>query len=235
MKKIYYLLLTSALLMYACDDGKIYPKKVEEATGKKVILNSTFTGINAWPKAYQLAIAGFGKDAQTPIISKTIAMPKNEAETISLALNGITDDITDISVCVMTTGRSLIHRFYNLNIADSTNEVITLPIDKINVASFSRIQNQVFNLYCSRCHGAGNFAAADMYLTEGQSYEMLVNHLANTSTSGKLRVKPGLIGSSFIHNVLTSDIIGYNHTDVLPEEELVTLIDTWIENGAKNN
>lgn len=38
---------------------------------------------------------------------------------------------------------------------------------------------------------------------------------------------------SFLIDILTGDIVNYNHTDVLPQDELVTLIKTWIRDGAK--
>ena len=37
-----------------------------------------------------------------------------------------------------------------------------------------------------------------------------------------------------LYSILTEDIVRYNHTDVLPEAELVALIKTWINQGANN-
>ncbi len=164
-------------------------------------------------------------------MSKQIPAPKSEDETVSLDLNGLHEDAKTIGISILTKGRKLIYNFYTYDISNGTDDV-TLPVSKIDIASYDRIQHQVFDNYCAACHGAGDKAAAGLYLTEGKSFTNLVNEKSTLSTSKK-RVEPGMPSYSFLIDILTGDIVNYNHTDVLPQDELVTLIKTWIRDGAK--
>ncbi|MDR3118041.1 MAG: cytochrome c [Mediterranea sp.] len=231
MKKTVSLLSVALSLLSGCDDGKIYPKENEDAAGKKITLTARFKGLEAWPEAYRLVLAGFGDENGIPLISKMIPQPLSETQEISVTLNGVSNAVEVVSVSVLTKGNAPICHLYRMELKDTGDE-FTLPVNEINVASYDRIQRQVFNLYCAGCHGAGNQAAAELYLTEGKSYDALINRSAATSTDGKLRVKPGSTAESYLNDILTSDIVNYNHTDVLPENELITLIETWIKEGA---
>ncbi len=224
-------LLSVLLLLGSCDDGKIYPQETEEEAGRKVTLSARFTGIDAWPEAYQLVLAGFADENSIPLISKVISKPASETELVSVAINGLPEEVKVVSVSIVTRGRSLIYPLYRMEMAGHTEDEITLPVDEIRVAPYGRIQKQVFNLYCANCHGGREQAAAGLYLTEGKSYEALVSKQATTSPASLL-VKPEDASGSYLHHILTEDIVRYNHTDVLPEAELVTLIDTWIQEGA---
>ena len=216
----------------SCDDGDIYPEPTGEATGRKATLTARFSGLDAWPEAYQLVFAGFGDDEHVPDISKMIQKPATPQEEVTLTMSGIADNVKTLSVSVITNGRELLHHYYTYNAEESTGDIV-LPELEIDVAEYPRIQEQVFDNYCAACHGAGNTAAAGLYLTEGRSYEALVNRTARLG-NGKLLVKPGSTGESFLMDILENDILGYNHTDVLPEQELITLIGTWIRNGCAN-
>ncbi len=224
-------LLSLLLLLAGCDDGKIYPREVEEEVGRKVTLSTRFKGLGAWPEAYQLVLAGFDDETTIPVISKVVSMPASEQELVTVTINALPEEVKVVSVSIVTRGRSLIHHLYRMEMAGHTEDDITLPVSEINVASFGRIQKQVFNLYCANCHGGREQAAAGLYLTEGKSYEALVGKHATTASAEWL-VKAEDAQGSYLHHILTEDIIRYNHTDVLPETELVTLIDTWIHTGA---
>ena len=233
MKSFIYIFTLFALLCSSCDDGLIYPKEDEEETGRKATFSARFEGLDAWPQAYLMVFAGFGEDQKIPVISKVITQPEKTTELVTVTINGLPEEVKTLSVSVMSKGRALIHSFYSQDVQSGTEDII-LPEQQINMAEYPRIQEQVFNLYCVRCHGAGSYAAAGLHLTDDKSHISMVNQEAVLSTDGKLLVKPGDVSGSFIHDILTSDIINYNHTDVLPENELITLIDTWIKSGAKN-
>lgn len=218
------------LFCNACDDGDIYPDPPGRVTGRKATLSARFSGLDAWPEAYQLVLAGFGDDTRVPDISIVIQKPASPQEEVTMTMSGISDGVKTISVSVLTKGRELLHHYYTYDVEEGTGEIV-LPELAIDVAEYPRIQEQVFDNYCAACHGAGNSAAAGLYLTAGRSYEALVNrtsHLGN----GKSLVVPGNANASFLMDILENDIVGYNHTDVLPEQELVTLIETWIKNGC---
>ena len=179
-----------------------------------------------------LLFAAFGDDEEMPVVSKIISRPSSEDEEVSVTLNGLDERTKRITVTVANKGRQPLYHFYSYPLKNTTEETI-LPVETINLATYDRIQHQVYNNYCIACHGAGDYAAANLYLTENKSYEATVNVPAPLSSTGKMLVKPGLSSQSFLVDILTNDIVNYNHTDVLPEDELITLIKTWINDGAQ--
>ncbi len=233
MKQLVSLFLWTALFCQACDDGKIYPPNPDEATGGKATLNTLFTGIEAWPSEYLLIMAAFGEDESMPVISKIISPPKQETTPVSVTLNGLSNEIKKITVSIANQGRQPLFHCYSQNVENMGEAQIELAVNEINLASYSRIQQQVFNNYCTTCHGAGDYAAGDLDLTEEQSYANLVNQEASLAPEGESFVHPGEASNSFLVTILKEDLIRYNHTDVLPEDELITLIETWINQGAE--
>lgn len=231
--KIIYVYLTALFICSACDDGDIIPKKTGDDTGTKATMEVTFSGLGAWPSAYPIVLAAYGDDTETPLMSKQIAAPKSESETVSLTLNGLPEQTKTIGISILTKGRKLIYNYYTYAIDPSVEEV-TLPVKAIDIASYDRIQQQVFDRYCVACHNATEQASAGLHLSNGISYKALVNQPATLSEKGWMLVQPGNAANSFLPHILTEDVVKYNHTDVLPEDELVTLIKTWIANGAKD-
>lgn len=237
--KLLYTLRTAFLLLWlggsstACDDGKIYPEETEVTAGGKATINIRFSNQAAWPVEYMLLFAAFGEEEDMPVVSKIISRPASPDEKVSTTLNGLDERTRRITVTVANKGRQPLYHFYSYPMEDTTKE-ITLPVKEVDLASFDRIQHQVFNNYCTACHGAGSQPAAGLSLTAGKSHAALMNVPASLSPTGKVLVKPGLPSQSFLIDVLTNDMLNYNHTDVLPEEELLTLLKTWIDNGAKN-
>lgn len=229
MKKI-ILLLFIGIGFLACDDGNIYPKEKEDVSGATATIQVRFTGQEAWPDAYKLVFAGFNANTEVPSISKVISKPASDTVTQTVTLNGLTDDIKTLSISLLGKGRNLIYNFYSYPVPEDTDHIL-LPVEEIDLAELPRVQAQIFDLHCTRCHGAGNHAAADLDLTDGQSRVALLNTPTVTGPAGTFRVVPGNVEKSFLHRILTEDCIdGYNHTDVLPEEELLKLIETWIKN-----
>lgn len=229
MKKIIPLLL-AGIWFAACDDGNIYPKEKEDVSGATATIQVRFSGQDAWPDAYKLVFAGFDENTEVPSISKVISKPASDTATQTVTLNGLTDDIKTLSISLLGKGRNLIYNFYSYPVPKGSDHIL-LPVEEINLAELPRVQAQIFDLHCTRCHGAGNHAAADLDLTAGHSQADLLNIPTVTGPTGTFRIVPGNVEKSFLHQVLTEDCIeGYNHTDVLPEEELLSLIETWIKN-----
>lgn len=234
-KKEYYLFLITAVLsvlVLSCDDGRIYPEDTSEVSGGKATMEVTFHGEGAWPKEYMLIFAAFGQEGKIPVKSKIISQPDRMDSPVSVTLNGLNEETKTISIAVVNKGRELIYDFYSYPIDDPDKE-ITLPVTEIDLAQYDRVQQQVFDAYCIRCHGAGTNAAADLDLTTIYSYKSLVDQPALLSEEGLSLVVPEQPSRSFLIEILREDILQYNHTDVLPEAELIDLIETWIRNGAE--
>jgi len=111
----------------------------------------------------------------------------------------------------------------------------TLPDN--SVATFSTIQKEIFNVSCalSGCH-SGTDAAAGMDLSSGLAFNSLVN-VPSTSNSNFVRVQPGNSANSFIIKRLRN--IGESSGIMPPSgklsENAIQLVETWINNGAKND
>ncbi len=104
-------------------------------------------------------------------------------------------------------------------------------------ATFSTIQKEIFNVSCavSGCHAGAN-AAAGMDLSSGNAFNNLVN-IPSTSNSNFVRVQPGNSANSFLVKRLRN--IGES-SGVMPpsgklSENAIQLVETWINNGAKND
>lgn len=232
MNRIIVPLLFCIFLFAACDDGKIYPPEPEEVTGLKATLTVRFSNLPAWPDAYQMVFAAYGENKEIPQMSKMISLPASESEEVSLTLNGLAEDVQTVAVSILTKGRKRIYNLYTYDMSQATTDVI-LPVSRIDVASLERIQSQVFNNHCAACHGATGTAAAGLFLTSGTSHKALVDVNSTLSETGMYLVKPEDPAESFLIKVLKEDIVKYNHTDVLPESELITLMETWIKDGAR--
>lgn len=226
------LLLISMVCFTGCDDGRIYPDELGEAEGGKATMQVVFKGQEAWPSAYMLVFAAFGADEEMPVVSKIISQPNKEEAEVAVTLNGLSEEIKKVSIAVVNKGRELVYAYYTYPLDDPSKEVI-LPINEINLASYARIQSQVFDSYCIRCHGAGNQAAANLNLTKEYSQKSLIGVPAALSDKGELLIAPQQADKSFLIKVLKEDVIQYNHMDVLPEAELVTLIETWVDQSVE--
>lgn len=232
-KKIWSLLL-ACLLLTACDEGKIYPEQPAEHD-VYVAMNTAFKGLNAWPRNYLIVLASFGDNDREPLSTAVIPEPTTTDGKASVRL-GLSGQEKKIAISLVTKGtpREVIYNFYTYTIDNTSAAEINLPIEEIDIAFFGRIQSQIFNDNCIACHGGSTHAAARLYLTEGKSHPSLVNVQADLSHDGQLFVMPGKASQSFLMDILQSDIVKYNHSDILASNpELITLVKTWIEEDAK--
>ena len=181
----------------------------------------------------QYVINLLGEDGVTPILVKRILEPSSEAEAVTVTLNNLNGNTRSIAVAVITSGMSLVHAYQSFPV-NASDESLTLPETTIEVASFSRIQTQVFNAKCVMCHGGSTTTAGDLDLTAAKAYQSLINVKAPHSAKGKNYVTPGDLNNSYLLDVLEHD----NHIDIFngaEQREVRALIRTWIKAGAENN
>ena len=166
-------------------------------------LTAQINGIDSWPGGYSVVLAGFTPDNAFAQTAKGISQTADG--TINMVLAGIPSEVTQIEVCVINKLRKRIASFYT---ADYTEQADTIRLD------------------------AGKLDAG-LYLTEGKSYKALVDVVADKSEEGLKLVKPGSAEESFLHVILHENIVKYDHTNVITTSSTLTLLDDWINNGAK--
>lgn len=229
MIKYSHFILIPLIGLAACDDGKIYPEEyVDEISGREIILNADFTHVDQWPanSSRQLVLAGYKNDDRTPLISITIPQPEEEGGSVSLTMR-VPEEVDRISIAELNRTRLLQFQYYSYTLSGSGP--VTLPIQSIDLKKFNHVQ-EIFNASCIICHGGNNSAAANLYLTEGKSYEALVNKNATHSPDNNLLVKPGDHENSFLYKVLNYNVVQFPHSSIstLTTEDK-TSINTWID------
>ncbi len=100
-------------------------------------------------------------------------------------------------------------------------------------ATLSTIQTRVFNAYCVDCH-SGSSANGNLDLSAGNAYANLVD--VPSGSTGKIRVDPGNSAGSY----LLDRIKGIGGETIMPpagslDQELIDLVENWIDEGAKND
>ena len=228
MKQMLFVLATLLWTGTACDDGKIYETYQQmEEQGSVYKLTATLQGVDTWPDDYELVAAAFG-DSPYATYTKVIHAPDREGEPVSVILSGVRE-VSQVEICAVNRLRKRIVSFYQ---TDFTLQEDTLFVDAgtLNVSIFDGVQ-QVFNTDCIGCHGASNFAAANLFLTEGKSQASLVGVPSTRSEAGKLLVAPGSPDESFLLDVLTQpDAVRHDHVDILSAKpDKLTLIEDWIK------
>ena len=111
------------------------------------------------------------------------------------------------------------------------------PSTMNKAVTFTMVQEQVFNKSCafSGCH-AGLQPQAGMNLSDGNAYSNLVNVISKRNPNYK-RVDPGNSSNSYIIKMLRNT--GENTWQMPPSgklsEDIIGLVESWINDGAKNN
>ena len=229
----------SLLGLCACDDGRIYPDTSSSAEGKTVVLEGVLEGFDSWSSNYRVSIAGFEQaDDEYASVSKVITASDIQEDGKALVeLSGIKDNVTLVRLCILDRLRRHIVGFKEVDISDAT-EPVKMDVGTIDISMFNTIQQSFFNTTCANCHGASNRAAAGLFLTEGKSYQALVD-VDSKKVEGKKLVETNNAANSVLHMVLTQQSvegISMVHRDLVSEkneETLLPLIDSWINNGAK--
>jgi hypothetical protein len=224
-----------AVGILSCDSGDIYPQ-TENENIIKVNVTATFklSNSDAFSDNYKLAVATFIGTSPYPDTYQVIEKPENDGDTVQVTLSELPKEVTTINLCLLqAVGNKSIYSFYSYPINETPTSDIRIPVQDIDLAPFGRVQAQVFS-QCLQCHGGGSRASAGLYLIADSAFKHLVNHLSKNSV--KYRVTPNSINNSFLLNVLTDKTaVAYNHTDISTlETEDVTLVELWIQSGAKH-
>ena len=240
MKKYIFATLLGLVMLNvtACDDGRIYPETAATAEGKTVVLEGVLNGLDNWASNYRVSIAGF-EDANDDYasVSKVITTSDIKDGKVSIELSGLKSDIKLVRLCILDRLRKHIVTFNEVDVSNAT-ETVRMDVGTVNISMFNAIQQNYFNTTCANCHGASNRAAAGLYLTEGKSYEALVD-ADSKKVEGLKLVEPNNAANSVLHMVLNQQSvegISMDHRDLVSEKNELTilpLIDSWINNGAK--
>lgn len=223
-------LLLVNLLFFACDDGRIYEEVVATPEeGRVVKLTGRLTGAENWASGYNVVLAGFDDEKEYAIITK--AIPATECKEVVLA--GISDDVKRIELCVVNRLRKRILTYETFD-CPITADTIRLDVGVKDLGMYATLQSQLFNTTCANCHGASTQAAAGLFLTEGKSYDALVNQ-PSLKVTDKLLVKPGDADESVLYQTLATRIStewNYDHTKEVLSDEWIDVLEDWIDEGA---
>ncbi len=221
-------LALAAMALSSCDEGRLYEGETDSSRdGRIVKVTGTWRGATQWADGYSVAIAGFS-DSEYADISKNL-------QDGSTVLSGIDDEVETVEVCVINRLRKRIATFATLSIADAkANDTVRWELGELNTSMFEALQQKVFNTTCANCHGGSNFAAANLYLTQGKSYASLVDVDSELFPEMK-RVLPGSAEGSLMYQILSTDASSswaYDHSVEVVDESTLQLIASWIDNGA---
>lgn len=236
MKHTFLVSLVAVLaVLSACDDGDIHNDVDVDTSGRSVKLNAQVTGLSSWPESYVIAIAGFEDGSDYASISKEIKADENG--NIAMEMNNIPDKVTSVKFCVLDRLRRFVATLQEADI-EGIRDTIHMDLGTMDISMFSTIQKEFLNTTCINCHGASNFSAAGLDLTEGKAFADMVGVDSKRVTGCKI-VAPGDTAHSVLHMVLNDesvDGIHMNHFDLVSEanaKTILPMIDSWINNGAK--
>lgn len=228
------LALVITAIAVSCDDGRIYDSSaITATTGRTLHLTATIKGAGNWPDGYRLVTAGFNPTSNYALIAKDV-MPAADG-TVEHTMTQIDEEATTVELCIIDRLRKRIVTYESLDCTGAATN-IEMNLGELDVSMYPTIQNKIFNTYCIQCHGGSTYAGAGLYLTTGKSYDALVNVQSIKSPAGALLVTPGNAEASFLHTALNTDISSswrIDHIDIIQFPALLTIIDEWINAGAK--
>lgn len=231
----YLLVVMASVFLSGCDSGDIYPKdNSDNGTGIDATAHFRFTNTEAFPESYKIVFGAFNDNLQYPISSKMMSKP-SENEDITISLTNIPEDATFLGLyLVHEYSNQKIYPFYVYPINKPLDEDFEIPLQSIDLAPFGRMQKQLLS-QCAQCHGGSGFAAAGLYLTDSKSYSALVGITSTRNPSKKL-IAPNDIQNSFLIDILKGNALTNQHSSLSSlKDDDITLVEKWIESGAKNN
>lgn len=228
-------LLAAAACLSACDDGRIYTNVDVDTQGRSAKMSGKITGLDNWAQGYTVALAGFTDDSEYAAISKVVTADADG--NVSMVMSNIPDDVSSVQLCVIDRLRRHVITLKEADI-EGIRDTIRMDVGTLDASMFGTIQQQFLNTTCVNCHGASNFTAAGLNLTEGHAFADMVD-VDSKKVAGHKLVAPGDAASSVLHMVLNQESVAgvsMNHFDLVSEKNAQTvlpLIDSWINNGAK--
>lgn len=226
MKKLIYLF--TILVLTACSSDSEDVTKLIKVSGALSI-----TDLNNWIDGENLYVGLFKGDATSPVYYTQISNPGNTAEHNFTISNAESGNYTCKVYVKAERGniKAVLHTYSQSSFIDDVN----LPTTDIQLLSFIRVQEQVFN-GCIQCHGGSVGTEADLYLTPDKSYAALVNVKSNVAGyENETLVIPSDAAKSFISKVLDNDVsFNHDYSTTLPDTDK-KLIEKWINEGAKDD
>jgi hypothetical protein len=158
--------------------------------------------------------------------------------------DGITSSLLDPSPHIYTDAGTYtvsLTATDEFGLADPTPPTRTITVNPQTgmQATFTNVQNQIFNPSCafSGCHSSGS-ASAGLDLSEGQAYDNIVNVPSDVQGSKDL-VEPGDADNSYLYlKVIGDESISGGQMPRFGDplsQDLQDLLRDWIEAGAQNN
>lgn len=199
-RKVYgWILLGLGILwLVSCDEGRIYEAVPATAEGGRTVkFTGKVMGMDTWPSGYTVAVAGFDAKSEYALTSANV-MPSQAGEdgTVQVVMSGVTDEVTQIELCVINRIRERVVTFARVDCSETAEDTIRMDVGEQQVGMFQAVQQQVFDSRCASCHGGSTSAAGHLFLTAGKSYEQLVN-VPSVVNSDVMRVKPADAENSF--------------------------------------
>lgn len=127
--------------------------------------------------------------ASMPLFPKLFLLRRPTAGEVEVILFGISEEVTEIELCVINRLRKRVVSFQTIEDFTATADTTFMEVGTIDVSMYHTIQQQVFDKTCTACHGGSAKPAAELNLLTGESYEDLVNQ-PSTIVNDVLRVKP---------------------------------------------
>lgn len=223
----------------ACDDGRIEESQPISPSqeGYVVKLTGTLQGASTWNSRYKLALAGFAEEQEFAQVAKDL--PTQDGP-VSLTLNHIPQEVKKLELCVVNSLLKKVFTLQSFDLSSVGTDTLRLEVGDLQVSQFQVMQDHIFSTTCANCHGGSTFAAAGLYLTEGKSYECLVNH-PSVKVPEALLVKPGDAEQSVLYRALATDLSTasgegwrYDHSTEVVNSDVLNLIANWIQAGAAN-
>ena len=211
-RSLIFAAIFGALGLVACDEGDIQEQQNQFQNSRKVALLTThISGRDSWPSQY------IGTDL------------------FQMTMDLADENISTVELCITNRLRQRVATFLEQPLSNIQGDTLRLSAETVNLGMFQTIQDMVFTPTCARCHGLGNTPAAGLNLSEGKSYESLVNHVSSKEERGIMGNRvAGDAASSLLHKVINGDPSGvsFNHSNMIKESSTLALIDHWISAGA---
>ena len=225
-----------ALCTAACDTGDIYPEEVVPEKTLTVNGSFVFTNTSTIPQQRERRLALVALDSETALkpIRMSRILEAKEGKATELQLDKVQLEAKAIALVITDQSSEIISTLYTFKIDDSTEkETIELGTVAIDLAMYSRVQNQLFDQSCLSCHNEVK-ASKKLRLDKDVSYAQTVNKPSVTHPE-RLLVMPKYASQSYlVSKLLEYDGNGFNHMNLTTlKEEDIELLKAWIKSGAK--
>ncbi|MDH8701488.1 hypothetical protein M2138_000834 [Dysgonomonadaceae bacterium PH5-43] len=225
--------LSILIVFLGCDSGDIYPEEEDLTNSRLISARFILKNTNTIPvdKERKLAFAAFSEESHIKPIRMVRISEAEEDREINIKLTKTSLSATSVALVITNQSSDVICNLYT-QILPSDDKDFEFDGGFIDLASFHRLQSQLFNQSCITCHSKTNMSGR-LNLESDVSYA-IVNKLSKAGD--KMLVEPGYVSRSLIVDKLTDYTIGTFHTTLSSmKEEDIILLRSWIENGARNN